>query len=124
MGSTAEPPSGWPAAHDGSAGGLHGAWMKILESVCLALRSLDAPFALIGGRAVALRGYPRTTFDYDFLTGDRRVLQRDLGRARARMRAPELPERARRLAGDQHRAGCTGIVRASAGKEGSDERRA
>jgi hypothetical protein len=51
--------------------------MKILESVCLTLRSLDAPFALIGGRAVALRGFPRTTFDYDFLTSDRRVLQRD-----------------------------------------------
>jgi hypothetical protein len=51
--------------------------MTILHSVCRQLDRLAVPFALIGGRAVAIRGYPRSTFDYDFLTADPRVLARD-----------------------------------------------
>ena len=59
--------------------------MKILEGVAHALAALPAPFALIGGRAVGVRGYPRATLDYDFLTTDPRILRRavwsDLERA-------------------------------------------
>ncbi len=51
--------------------------MKVLDSVCRELERLAAPFALIGGRAVAVRGYPRATLDYDFLTTDPRVLARE-----------------------------------------------
>jgi hypothetical protein len=42
------------------------------------LESLDAPYCLIGGQALAARGYPRFTVDYDFLTSDKRVLERDV----------------------------------------------
>jgi hypothetical protein len=49
--------------------------MKVVERVARVLHALDAPYALIGGRAVGLRGYPRATFDYDFLTTDPAVLR-------------------------------------------------
>ena len=45
---------------------------------------MAAPYALIGGRAVAIRGYPRMTLDYDFLTTDPRVLILDSWTALAR----------------------------------------
>lgn len=48
----------------------------ILEEVAAVLESIGAAYALIGGRAVVLRGYPRMTTDYDFLTADRRIMQR------------------------------------------------
>ena len=51
--------------------------MKNVEPVIRALEEQRIRFALIGGHAVALRGHPRMTLDYDFLTTDRRVLQRD-----------------------------------------------
>lgn len=51
--------------------------MKSVEPVVRALERLGASFALIGGHAVALRGHPRMTLDYDFLTTDRRALQPD-----------------------------------------------
>lgn len=51
--------------------------MKSAEPVVRLLEKLGVSFALIGGHAVALRGHPRMTIDYDFLTTDRRVLQRD-----------------------------------------------
>lgn len=50
--------------------------MTLIEAVSQVLESLGAPYALIGGRAVGVRGYPRMTLDYDFLTADARVLQR------------------------------------------------
>src|SRR5687767_14656156 len=50
--------------------------MKILDEVAAALEALGAPYALIGGRAVIVRGYLRATLDYDFLTSDPRVLDR------------------------------------------------
>jgi len=49
--------------------------MKSVERICRTLDTIGASYALIGGRAVGIRGYPRMTTDYDFLTGDRRVLQ-------------------------------------------------
>jgi hypothetical protein len=49
--------------------------MKVLERVARALRDLGSPFALIGGRAIGIRGYPRATFDFDFLTSDPAVLR-------------------------------------------------
>lgn len=52
--------------------------MKIVDRVCRVLEAMNAPYALIGGRAVAVRGHPRMTIDYDFLTTDRRVLQREI----------------------------------------------
>jgi hypothetical protein len=52
--------------------------MNVIEAVSAVLQSIDAPFALIGGRAVGARGYPRMTLDYDFLTTDARVLQREI----------------------------------------------
>jgi hypothetical protein len=58
------------------AGDLHAASMTLIEAVSRVLESIGAPFALIGGRAVGARGYPRMTLDYDFLTADARVLQR------------------------------------------------
>lgn len=51
--------------------------MKSVEAVCSLLDSIGAPYALIGGRAVGARGFPRMTVDYDFLTSDRRVLERE-----------------------------------------------
>lgn len=44
------------------------------------LDALGVRYALIGGWAVGLRGYPRLTTDTDFLTVDRRVLNRDVWR--------------------------------------------
>lgn len=45
-----------------------------VEPVLRVLQSIDAPHALIGGRAMAARGYPRFTIDVDLLTSDHRVL--------------------------------------------------
>jgi len=45
-----------------------------VEPVLRVLQSIDAPHALIGGRAMAARGYPRFTIDVDLLTSDNRVL--------------------------------------------------
>ncbi|MEO8379699.1 MAG: hypothetical protein ABI779_08550 [Acidobacteriota bacterium] len=50
----------------------------LLELVVGALESLGTPYAVIGGQAVAMRGHPRLTVDYDFLTADRRVFQRNV----------------------------------------------
>ncbi len=49
--------------------------MSAIESISRILESIAAPYALIGGRAVGLRGHPRMTLDYDFLTTDPRVLE-------------------------------------------------
>jgi hypothetical protein len=38
------------------------------------LESIGAPYALIGGHAVIIRGHIRPTFDYDFLTSDAAAL--------------------------------------------------
>jgi hypothetical protein len=51
--------------------------MTVLETVARFLQSIGAPYALIGARAVGARGFPRMTLDYDFLTSDPRVLQRE-----------------------------------------------
>jgi hypothetical protein len=45
-----------------------------VEPVVRVLQSLGAPHALIGGHALAARGYPRFTIDVDLLTSDGRVL--------------------------------------------------
>lgn len=50
--------------------------MQSVEAVIRTLDHLGVTFALIGAHAVALRGHPRMTLDYDFLTTDRRVLER------------------------------------------------
>jgi hypothetical protein len=50
----------------------------ILELVVGVLDSIGARYAVIGGHAVAMRGHPRLTVDYDFLTTDRRVFDREL----------------------------------------------
>jgi hypothetical protein len=50
----------------------------LLELVVSALESIGAPYAVIGGQAVAMRGHPRLTVDYDFLTTDRRVFEREV----------------------------------------------
>lgn len=47
----------------------------IADDVRRLLEKLGAPYCLIGGHAVAARGYPRFTVDYDFLTTDRSVLK-------------------------------------------------
>ena len=49
--------------------------MKSVEPIVRRLESLGVSYALIGGHAVGLRGHPRMTLDYDFLTTDQRVLQ-------------------------------------------------
>ena len=51
--------------------------MTRVEQVVRALERLDVSFALVGGHAVGLRGHPRMTLDYDLLTTDRQVLQRE-----------------------------------------------
>ena len=53
--------------------------MRINEVVRV-LQALGAPYALIGAHAMAARGYPRATVDVDFLTTDRRVLDRAVWR--------------------------------------------
>lgn len=45
-----------------------------IEPVLRVLERLGAPFALIGGYAVAARGFARSTIDVDLLTTDARVL--------------------------------------------------
>jgi hypothetical protein len=75
MASTARRRAKQSAARDGSAGDLRGPQMEVAEAVCSVLDSIGAAYALIGGRAVGIRGYPRMTLDYDFLTTDDRVLQ-------------------------------------------------
>jgi hypothetical protein len=61
--------------------------MSVISAVAGVLESIQAPFALIGARAVGARGHPRMTLDYDFLTPDARILERatwkDLERAGA-----------------------------------------
>jgi hypothetical protein len=47
-----------------------------VEPVLRVLASLGAPYALIGGHALAARGYPRFTVDVDLMTTDSRVLDR------------------------------------------------
>ena len=48
----------------------------VLELIVATLESIKATYAVIGGQAVAMRGHPRLTVDYDFLTTDRRVFER------------------------------------------------
>ena len=48
-----------------------------VEPVVRVLQSIGAPHALIGGHAMAARGYPRFTIDVDLLTSDNRVLIAD-----------------------------------------------
>jgi hypothetical protein len=43
-----------------------------IEPVVRVLRRLDAPYALIGGHAIAARGFARATIDIDLLTTDPR----------------------------------------------------
>ncbi|HEY0160701.1 MAG TPA: hypothetical protein VGF28_25675 [Thermoanaerobaculia bacterium] len=50
----------------------------LLELVVGALEAIGAPYAVIGGQAVAMRGHPRLTVDYDFLTADHRVFDRQV----------------------------------------------
>ena len=45
-----------------------------IDSVQQVLDSLAARYALVGGRAMAARGYPRFTIDIDLLTSDAQVL--------------------------------------------------
>lgn len=54
--------------------------MKNAEPVVRLLTSLGVRFALIGGHAVSVRGYPRMTIDYDFLTTDARALKQETWR--------------------------------------------
>jgi hypothetical protein len=49
-----------------------------LEPVRRVLDALGVRYALIGGQALAARGYPRFTLDIDLLTTDRRVLERQV----------------------------------------------
>lgn len=65
-------------APDSSAGDTPGASMSVIESVSRVLEWIGAPYAMIGGRAVAVRGHPRMTVDYDFLTTDARILQHEI----------------------------------------------
>ena len=45
-----------------------------IEPVVRVLEGLGAPYALVGGHAVAARGFARSTIDLDLLTTDPRVL--------------------------------------------------
>jgi hypothetical protein len=54
--------------------------MNAVEAICRIFDSIGASYALIGGRAVSVRGHPRMTLDYDFLTTNRGVLQADVWR--------------------------------------------
>jgi hypothetical protein len=51
--------------------------MNVVEAVGGALDSIGARWAMIGARALGVRGYPRMTLDYDFLTDEALVLQRE-----------------------------------------------
>ncbi|HSP16662.1 MAG TPA: hypothetical protein VLV78_18090 [Thermoanaerobaculia bacterium] len=67
--------------------------MSAIESISRVLESIAAPYALIGGRAVGLRGHPRMTLDYDFLTTDPRVLQPGIWASLARRDATIEPRK-------------------------------
>ena len=62
--------------------GLPGDNTKILAVARHLTRRIDAP--VLGGIAVILHGYPRTTTDLDFYTPDRRVTDEQLRGAGAR----------------------------------------
>lgn len=47
----------------------------IADDVRRFLEQREAAYCLIGGHAVAARGYPRFTVDYDFLTTEQSVLK-------------------------------------------------
>jgi hypothetical protein len=64
-----------------------------IEPVLRVLTSLGAPCALIGGHALAARGYPRFTVDVDLLTSDARVLDADPWAAVVRTGATVDPRR-------------------------------
>ena len=49
-----------------------------IRDVIELLESAGISYALIGAHAVAVRGHSRSTMDWDFLTTDRSVFQRDL----------------------------------------------
>lgn len=51
--------------------------MSVVSDIGGIFERLGAPYVLIGGKALALRGYVRTTFDTDFLTTDARILRDD-----------------------------------------------
>ena len=51
-----------------------------VEPVRRILSSAGVAFCLVGGHALAARGYPRFTIDIDLLTTDTRALDRDLWR--------------------------------------------
>jgi len=53
----------------------------LADAIRRILESLEAPYCLIGGHALAARGYLRFTTDYDFFTSDERILQRDVWNA-------------------------------------------
>ena len=57
---------------------MHGRIDAVIVRVQAILDQNRIQYALIGGMAVAARGYPRFTIDFDFLTTDRRVLQATL----------------------------------------------
>lgn len=48
--------------------------MTLVEHVARLFEERQIPFALIGASAVAARGLPRSTYDVDLLTVDKRVL--------------------------------------------------
>ena len=64
-------------AHAASAGLSRSVPMNAIEAVVRILDREGIRYALIGGRAVALRGHPRMTLDYDFLSADERVMRSD-----------------------------------------------
>src|SRR5436305_7370611 len=63
-----------------SAAAIRARWTTdvLFHRVRAILDTKGVQYALIGGWAVGLRGYVRATTDTDFLTVDRRVLNRDL----------------------------------------------
>jgi len=87
--------------------------MNIVEVVARFFESIGAPYALIGARAIGVRGYPRMTVDYDFLVADPRLLDRETWRsfekAEAATADPRKGDLDDPLAGVVHLAFETGV---------------
>ncbi len=52
----------------------------VIDKVKAVLESLGVQYAVIGAMAMAARGYPRFTLDFDILTTEKTVLNPDVWR--------------------------------------------
>jgi len=80
--------------------------MSLLERVVAILEGASVRFAVVGAVAVASRGVPRSTFDLDLFTTDKRTLNEELW---SELRTGGIPVEVRRGDFDDPLAGVTRV---------------